>query len=525
MTSVGINAASLGAQTSSFVSVSMSQVTVTKGQDFSKMLSGKLTAQASQGNTRTYTDLKLTRIETGKEATPVSAKGTDAVQTRTAIEKNGQSQEVKADAPDETKAQVEETGNGKDLQNTQQSQQTQQVQNEGGLNADAKELDDCVKALEILNTMMIGIAQILETTTENLMGSYEQLGIEPSEMFTVTSIQLTVVTFEGLNDTSDLLVNSDAYDLFNRINEFVQSVLDEAGIDLQQFEDIMQSDMFAEFIGPVGTGSVEEILSEFVFDENGKLVVQDKPEEAGPVVRAQNDEPFTVEVNVDRSVVEAGNKAETSDTQTGTGTGSESTAEGSRTQSAAKTEQRDARTPLTPAQSFIQGLENAIQVTDIDMPVAEGVTVRDIVYQVVDAIRVNISAESTSLEMNLNPENLGHVSLNIQSRDGVMTAQITAENDTARAAIESQLQILKDNIEAQGVRVEAIEVTVSSFSFSDSRNAESEAREHPEANGRVGRTGRSQAAGAEESVAETLEREKLEQEVMEQNGSTVSYTA
>ena len=159
------------------------------------------------------------------------------------------------------------------------------------------------------------------------------------------------------------------------------------------------------------------------------------------------------------------------------------------------------------------------------MPVAEGVTVRDIVYQVVDAIRVNISAESTSLEMNLNPENLGRVSLNIQSRDGVMTAQITAENDTARAAIESQLQILKDNIEAQGVRVEAIEVTVSSFSFSDSKNAESEAREHPEDNSRVGRTGRASAALTEETDAETQAQEKLEQEVMEQNGSTVNFVA
>jgi flagellar hook-length control protein FliK len=142
----------------------------------------------------------------------------------------------------------------------------------------------------------------------------------------------------------------------------------------------------------------------------------------------------------------------------------------------------------------------------------------------VDAIRVNISNESTSLEMNLNPENLGRVSLNIQSRDGVMTAQITTENDAARAALESQLQILKDNFEAQGVRVEAIEVTVSSFSFSDSRNAESEAREHPEENGRVGRTGRRTGTAQTVSDEEQLQ-ERLEQEVMEQNGSTVSYTA
>ena len=518
MTSVGINAASLGAQTASFVSVSMSQVTVTKGQDFSSMLSGKLSAQNTQGNTRTYTDLKLTKTEISKEATPVSAKDTDGTTGKAVNEAAGQSQEVKTDSPEKANTQVNETAGKDNLKNTQETQ------NAGNISEDGKELDDCVKALEVLNTLMLGIAQILETTTENLMGSYEQLGIEPSQMFTVTSIQLTVVTFEGLGDTSDLLVNNNAFDLFNRINDLVQSVLDEAGFSLEDLEEIMTADTFAEFVEPVETGSVEEILSKFRFDENGKLIVEEKNEEnVKAEVQPRDDEPFTVEVNVDRSVLQ--NADAQTGSETGAGTGNMGSSESGKAASESKTGTKDLRTPLTPAQSFIQGLENALQVTDIDMPVAEGVTVRDIVYQVVDAIRVNISAESTSLEMNLNPENLGRVSLNIQSRDGVMTAQITAENDTARAAIESQLQILKDNIEAQGVRVEAIEVTVSSFSFSDSKNAESEAREHPEDNSRVGRTGRSAAALTEETDAETQAQEKLEQEVMEQNGSTVNFVA
>ena len=62
MTSVGINAASLEAQTASFVSVSMSQVTVSKGQDFSTMLNGRLQSRNAQNSTRTYTDLRLTKL-------------------------------------------------------------------------------------------------------------------------------------------------------------------------------------------------------------------------------------------------------------------------------------------------------------------------------------------------------------------------------------------------------------------------------------------------------------------------------
>ncbi|MBO4414953.1 MAG: flagellar hook-length control protein FliK [Lachnospiraceae bacterium] len=524
MTSVGINAASLMSQTASFVSVSMSQVTVAKGQDFSSMLTKGIQAQAvtSGGGNRTYTDLKVTKTEITKEATPVSAKDTDAIQDKaaaagtaadnTGVEKPAAGDNVKADNLNGQEGAVDEKGDGTDVMNAQE------LLKANGIKAD----DDCVKALEILNTLMQGIAQILDTTLQNLQGCYEELNIEPSEMFTVTSIQMTVVTFEGLSDTSDLLVNSDAFDLFNKINEFVQSVFDEAGIDMSDFQDIIKSDMFAEFIGPVETGNAEEILQKFTFDENGKLIIPEKNEEnvkPAAVETADNDEPFTVEVNVDKNVYRNGNNE-----QQGTGTGNNENFESGKTSAPAKTS-RDTKTTVTPAQSFIQGLENALQVTDIDMPVAEGVTVRDIVYQVVDAIRVNISNESTSLEMNLNPENLGRVSLNIQSRDGVMTAQITAENDTARAAIESQLQILKDNIEAQGVRVEAIEVTVSSFSFSDSRNAESDAREHPENNSRVGRAGRASGTSDSDEIEDISAEERLEKEVMEQNGSTVSYTA
>ncbi|MCR5322916.1 MAG: flagellar hook-length control protein FliK [Lachnospiraceae bacterium] len=525
MTSVGINAASLATQTASFVSVSMSQVTVAKGQDFSSMLRRGIEAQAvtQSGGNRTYTDLKVSKTEISKEATPVSAQnkaaGTvhdkavneNAAVNNTATDKPATVETSKTDNAENPDAAVDEELDGKDIQNLGN------LLKANGIKAD----DDCVKALEILNTLMQGIAQILDTTLQNLQGCYEELNIEPSEMFTVTSIQLTVVTFEGLNDTSDLLVNNDAFDLFNKINEFVQSVFDEAGIDMSDFQDILKSDMFAEFIGPGETGNAEEILQKFTFDENGKLVIPEKAEDdPKPVIQenVSDDEPFTVEVNIDRNVnIDENNEQ-------GAGTGSKESFESAKTSSTVKSA-KDTRTTATPAQTFVQGLERALQVTDIDMPVAEGVTVRDIVYQVVDAIRVNITNESTSLEMNLNPENLGKVSLNIQSKDGVMTAQITAENDVARAAIESQLQILKDNIEAQGVRVEAIEVTVSSFSFSDSKNAESEAREHPEDNSRVGRTGRASTASDSGEVEDLSVEERLEQEVMEQNGSTVSYRA
>ena len=129
MTSVGINAASLASQTASFVSVSMSQVTVAKGQDFSSMLTRGIQAQAvtTSGGNRTYTDLKVTRTEVNKEATPVSTKDTDLIQDKaaaagTAAEKNSvgnpaAGENVKADDLNGQNAAVDEKGDGNDVIN------------------------------------------------------------------------------------------------------------------------------------------------------------------------------------------------------------------------------------------------------------------------------------------------------------------------------------------------------------------------------------------------------------------------
>ena len=569
MTSVGINAASFEAQTGSFVSVSISQVSVaSNGSSFSQLLGSRIGAMAAQQSTkRTYTDIKVTNPETGKESTPVnpqeeekSIPGADQIASKTGEQENtsvqgtgqkqpeqqkqqtvqsqqtGETQEAQLVLAEQPEAVTDFSGNIIDLFGNTGTEETASfpeiIKTDFGymipMKDMTKEVEDCISAIEIVNTLLQGMADILQTTVDKLQGCYEQLDIEPSEMFSVTTIQLTVVTFTGLNDTSDLLVNNDAFDLFNRLNDFVNTVFEEAGMDKTLFGDVVESDLFAYMFDPEKTGNIEEMLSEAVFDEDGKIaVIHQMPEEAGEKTSdaaagntegTEGSDPFTVEVNIDKTVKNTGSEGQnSSDAESG---GTEST---SAKGVPAKNENRTSKTILSPAETFVQGLEKAIQTADIDMPVAEGVTVRDIVYQVVEAIRVNITNESTSLEMNLNPENLGRVNLNIESRNGVMTAHIVTENETARAALESQLQILKDNFEAQGVRVEAIEVTVSGFTFSDSRNSQSEAREHPEDGMRVSRNRNTAVSSNEEAQEEEAGQSGPVLPGEEQ--STVNYTA
>lgn len=69
------------------------------------------------------------------------------------------------------------------------------------------------------------------------------------------------------------------------------------------------------------------------------------------------------------------------------------------------------------------------------------------------------------MEMQLNPENLGKVYVNISSKEGVIHAQLAASNEAVRAALETQVADLRQNLNQAGVKVDAVEVTVASHEF------------------------------------------------------------
>ena len=56
----------------------------------------------------------------------------------------------------------------------------------------------------------------------------------------------------------------------------------------------------------------------------------------------------------------------------------------------------------------------------------------------------------TSMEIALNPASLGSVNLHVSSKGGVISAQLYAQDEAVRAALESQVAALKESLEATG---------------------------------------------------------------------------
>ena len=350
-------------------------------------------------------------------------------------------------------------------------------------------------APETADEMLAGAAEVLNITPEELKAALEAIGLNIEDLTDRNNVAQLILSLNGSSDISDMLVDNGMLETFNELNDFIAETLSEAGMSANEFKDLIAADREAAVVS-------ETVQTADTEPEEELKVKADDEESFAPVAQETSKEPeITIETE-----------------STGNENGS-ALAEKTDRDTSVKSSGRD-QTNVSLAENFVRNLEMAVESTqEVDGNIPD---VREIVYQVVERIRVSISPENTSMEMHLNPENLGRVSINITSKAGVMTATINTENRQAREAIESQLQILKENIEAKGIRVEAVEVRISDFNFADSKNSESSTEnQNGERSGNRRRTG---GIGAVETD-EITEAQRIAQEVLSDTGSTVSYTA
>lgn len=148
--------------------------------------------------------------------------------------------------------------------------------------------------------------------------------------------------------------------------------------------------------------------------------------------------------------------------------------------------------------------------------------------QVAEQIRVNVSEGKTSMEMQLNPENLGKVYVNITSKEGVIHAQLAASSEAVRTALESQLADLRENLNQAGVKVDAVEVTVASHGFEKNleQNQQSDKKQgERQQEQQTIRRRNLNISGLDELSGLMTEEETLAAQIMRDNGNSVDMTA
>ena len=140
---------------------------------------------------------------------------------------------------------------------------------------------------------------------------------------------------------------------------------------------------------------------------------------------------------------------------------------------------------------------------------------QEIFTQIMDAIKgqIKLSDHGTSLIVKLQPEQLGNVELKLNIQKGIVLAEIKVENEIVKAAIESNLDDLKQSLSNKGYSVDQINVSVDSGKKDQQQAFEFNGQE------RKNRQTQKPDENANNETVETVNRYVVD----EYEGSTINY--
>lgn len=380
----------------------------------------------------------------------------------------------------ETKAEVE-TGEPKDME---------AVENE--LEAAAEELKG-------------EVAEKLDITVEELEAVMETLGLTNASLFTQDGMTALVMEVEQIATPVELLTNADVYQTLQDLNAVAEKLLNQVQ-DEYQLTDVQMQDALEQFaVTEETTGEAAVDVKETEVAENTDetdSVKVPEAEENGKTTGQNTEEANLVKetATTDRKETEAGNK------------GNEHAA-------------NDNQQLVTTGNTQLNNTQTVNHTADFNGNIpGENVSAQEIYDQIGEYIKTQVKPGVSEVEMQLNPEHLGSLHIRLSSKQGNVTAQFVVQNEAVRAAVEMQMIQLKENFAEQGIKVDAVEVTVESHAFNQNMQQSNEQNAQAEAQARKAGP-RSIVLNENWAEEELTEEEQLIAEMMEANGNTVDYMA
>ena len=307
---------------------------------------------------------------------------------------------------------------------------------------------DCVSK-EVLEQAADAIKDILMdklgVSADALQSMMDALALSDVDLLNTDNLKALVMLNYGISDSVGLMMDEEAYqtmmDVMAEVETVVNTYCEQAGMTAEELKAFAELNTVDE--SAAGDISMEDVLA----------VADDVPTEEGK----DTADDIIVEIKKTPSDVKA--------TVVQATTGNEN----AENQNPMAEHQDENAAMEDNGQHVVGNVQTNIQTITTESGVQTVFTrlteALDMVKQIVEQIRVQISPDTTSMEMQLNPENLGKVMLNVSTKNGAVTAQMTVENEAVRAAVESQLVQLKESLNNQGLKVEAVEVSVETKSF------------------------------------------------------------
>ena len=380
--------------------------------------------------------------------------------------------------------------------------------NEAGEEAAASE--NAAMFIEKATEVLAQVAENLLVSAEDVTEAMQELGMELTDLLIPDRITELMMTLTGEDQMS--LVTDEA--LYNKMMELA-ALTKEAGEDLMKELSLTPEDL-REMLEQFHRQEADTTLSGMqngaadADEKTSGLMTADMKAQTG--LQQTDDGHMTMNnAQQDGTQAAAGVRADEDSAQTKEN--GESLADGG---------QGFAEHLMNRTNEFVEALTQEAEGPDSYVDAGE------IMKQITDFMRTHVNAQGSSVELQLHPASLGTLNISVTAKNGIVTAQFTAQDEAVKNMLEGQVAELRNRLDEQGVKVEAIEVTVSSHEFE--RNLEQNANQDADERGEAGakrRTTRRLNLDelGEEDAGELDDAEQIARDMMRIHGNRLDYLA
>lgn len=385
-----------------------------------------------------------------------------------------------------------------------------------------------------------GVKEILKdelgVSDEQVKDAMSILGLQWMDLLNPASLSQLVTQLTGTEDACSLLMSEEFTNIMQNIDALVQNLSETLGISKDEWVALQNqlTELTADFNETVdmADGGVQEMAPQtdatitsqetqdttvtaatvqmtHTTEETQNVQPEEETEDEAPVIQVNASEDAQTENNVSEDA---------------SGEMDEPAAQSQKTKESSVNEHAQTMEFQVRAEQQTTAPEEVNTVasrTTID--------VQDIMNQITEFAKVNLSPENSSIEMQLNPENLGKVYLHIAAtKEGNITAELAVSSETVKTALEAQIADLRTSLNQQGIKVDAVEVAIASHEFERNleQNASGEEQQgsQREESGRT--AGRRLFRGELDELSGLMnEEEALAAQIMKDHGNTMDVTA
>ncbi len=408
--------------------------------------------------------------------------------------------------------------------------------------ADMQKVDQAVE--EFAKEVQQEVKELLGVDDAQLEAAMKELGLTYQDLMDPVNLANLVMNLTGEEDQLGLLMNADFQELMQNVEVLSKNLLQELGMTPQEVAEVfaqleqnaaqiteevpqqMQevTDTQADVLKVQQTDDVQitEQKSQVTGLTETNAAATESVESDGNVQNVE--EPVSQEVRVEND--------QTASQQEGQ---QEEAPENSMTteDDASLLQQNDTTEKSIFTEHTFQQTVQTIRTDNITAAPTTAVpqnvvfNTLDVIRQVSEFTRVMYQGDTTSMEMQLNPENLGKIYVQVTAKEGVVTAHLAVQNEIVKEALENQTIQLRENMNQQGIKVEAVEVTIASHEFERNLEQNQQGSAQDEQREQASKSPRRNISmnQLDELSGLMSEEEMLVAKIMRDNGNSVDFTA